>query len=102
MFGLQPTHILIIVVVLVLLFGASRLPEIGRGFGKSIAEFKKGAKEIPEEFNKGIKDDGASGTTMIPNADGSAVSFCINCGAKNPAEAKFCNKCGAALVVAKE
>ncbi len=43
MLGLDnPTHILFILVVLLLLFGAKRLPELGRGLGHSIKEFKGG------------------------------------------------------------
>ncbi|MEW5721109.1 MAG: twin-arginine translocase TatA/TatE family subunit, partial [Chloroflexota bacterium] len=37
-FGLQPTHLLIIVVVALLIFGPSRLPEIGKAMGKTIRE----------------------------------------------------------------
>jgi sec-independent protein translocase protein TatA len=41
--GLEsPTHILLLLVVIVLLFGAKRLPEMGRSLGKGIQEFKEG------------------------------------------------------------
>ena len=36
----NPTHIALIVVVLVLLFGAKRLPEVGRSLGAGLREFK--------------------------------------------------------------
>lgn len=39
-------EILLILVVVLLLFGARRLPEIGASFGKSIKEFKKGLSEV--------------------------------------------------------
>lgn len=43
MLGLDnPTHILLVLVVLLLLFGAKRLPELGRGLGTSLREFKGG------------------------------------------------------------
>ena len=41
MFGLGFQEVLIVLVVALLLFGASRLPEVGRSLGKSIREFKK-------------------------------------------------------------
>lgn len=43
-----PTLIFIILVAL-LLFGPSKLPELGRAFGKTLREFKKGAKEVLED-----------------------------------------------------
>ena len=42
MFGLGVSELLIILVIVVLLFGARRLPEIGSGMGKAIKNFKAG------------------------------------------------------------
>ena len=39
-------ELLIILLIVLLLFGAKRLPDIARGLGKSLHEFKKGLKEI--------------------------------------------------------
>ena len=41
-FGLQPTHLILILVVALLVFGPSRLPEIGRSFGSMLREFQTG------------------------------------------------------------
>lgn len=41
MFGLGVTELFIILVIVVVLFGASRLPEIGKGVGEAITNFKK-------------------------------------------------------------
>lgn len=40
MFGLQPIHIALLVIVAVLVFGPKKLPEFGRGLGKGIREFR--------------------------------------------------------------
>lgn len=40
------TGVLLIVVVALLLFGPSKLPELGRAFGKTLREFKNGAKDL--------------------------------------------------------
>ena len=41
---LQPTHLLIIAVILLVLFGAKRLPELGKGLGEGLKGFKEGIK----------------------------------------------------------
>jgi sec-independent protein translocase protein TatA len=40
----QPTHLLVIAVVLLVLFGAKRLPELGKGLGEGLKGFKEGLK----------------------------------------------------------
>ena len=44
-FGLQPTHLIIIAIVALIIFGPSRLPEIGRSLGKTLREFQNATKE---------------------------------------------------------
>ena len=44
-------ELLVILLIVLLLFGAKRLPEIARGLGRSIQEFKKGVKEIETGVN---------------------------------------------------
>jgi len=52
MFGLGTTEILVIAVLLVVFFGAKRLPEIGEGLGKAIREFRNVKKDLVEEDGK--------------------------------------------------
>ncbi len=49
MFGLGPTELILIAVIILFFFGAKRLPEIGKGIGSSIAEFRKVKKEYRRE-----------------------------------------------------
>ena len=49
MFGVGYQELLLILLILVVLFGASRIPELARSLGTSIKEFKKGAAEVKEE-----------------------------------------------------
>lgn len=41
---LRPTHLLLLVIAALLLFGPSKLPELGRSFGTMLKEFKRGAR----------------------------------------------------------
>lgn len=48
-FGIGMQELLIILLICLLIFGAAKLPEIGRALGKTIKEFKKSMKEIGSE-----------------------------------------------------
>ena len=50
MFGLGMPELLIILVIILIIFGASRLPEIGRGLGKGIKNFRESTSEKPREI----------------------------------------------------
>ncbi len=52
MFGIGMPELMVILLIALLIFGADRLPGIGRSMGKTISEFKKGMKEGEEEANK--------------------------------------------------
>ncbi|GAV24574.1 preprotein translocase [Carboxydothermus islandicus] len=47
-FGWQ--ELLIVLVIALVIFGPSKLPELGKAFGQTVKEFRKGAKEIQEEI----------------------------------------------------
>ena len=42
----SPMHLLIVLVIVILLFGAKKLPELGKGLGSGIKEFKSGISEL--------------------------------------------------------
>jgi len=48
--SLGPFELILIFLAVLLLFGAKRIPEIARGLGKGIREFKTATKEITDEF----------------------------------------------------
>jgi sec-independent protein translocase protein TatA len=52
MFGFGFQELLLILLIVVLIFGTSRIPELGRGLGEGIKNFKKGLKGGDEEQKK--------------------------------------------------
>jgi len=51
MFGLGMPELIIILVIVLVIFGASRLPQLGEGLGKAIKGFKKGISDSPTHDN---------------------------------------------------
>lgn len=52
MFGnLGGTEILLILLLILILFGAKKIPDLAQGLGKGIREFRKAAKDIQEDIN---------------------------------------------------
>ena len=57
MFGIGFQELLVIFLIVLLVFGAKRLPEIGRSLGKTMSEFRKGMKEAENETKKDDESD---------------------------------------------
>lgn len=64
--SIGPVGLLLIVVVALILFGPKKLPELGRAFGRTLREFKEGAKELMKEEEKTNvpPGEGSTGTTV--------------------------------------
>ncbi len=99
-FGIQPIHIVIVVIAALIIFGPRRLPEVGRWVGRSLSEIRKGTQEMTatlrEEMNKASEEE-QQHTIAKPNPAQSISTdrkFCTKCGTPNPADAAFCMKCG--------
>lgn len=79
--GLGMGEIIVIFLVVLLLFGAKRLPEIGSALGKGIREFKSSVREIEGEFKAPLDDkkavrppkkeeEGEEGPRRLTSSDG--------------------------------
>lgn len=55
--GLGWQEILLILLIILLLFGAKRIPEIMRMFGRGVKEFKKGIKEVGHELEESGEEE---------------------------------------------
>ena len=53
-------EILVVLLVVLVLFGAKRLPEIGKGLGKGIKEFRDASKGMAEDVKSGLEGDDAT------------------------------------------
>lgn len=57
MFGIGMPELIIILIIVLIIFGASRLPEIGSGIGKGIKNFKKASQEAQKEIREPKEKD---------------------------------------------
>ncbi|GGG21283.1 twin-arginine translocase TatA/TatE family subunit [Paenibacillus abyssi] len=57
MSGLGVSGVVLLVIVALLLFGPNKLPELGRAFGRTLREFKNGAKDIMDDDDKQDRKD---------------------------------------------
>jgi sec-independent protein translocase protein TatA len=57
MFGLGPQEIILICIVILVLFGAKKIPDLMSGLGKGMREFKKASRDIESEINNASTDE---------------------------------------------
>ena len=55
--GIGGPELMMIMFIVLLLFGADRLPELARGFGKSLREFKKAASGVEDEVRRAMEEE---------------------------------------------
>ena len=56
LFNLGTGEIIVIVLVILLLFGGKKIPELMKGVGKGVKSFKQGLNEVEDEIKKGSDD----------------------------------------------
>jgi sec-independent protein translocase protein TatA len=64
--GLGPTELIIILVIVLVLFGAKRVPEIGASIGKGIREFKRNINDVQRNLDEPDRDQRAD---RLPTGD---------------------------------
>ncbi len=89
---LQPTHLILILVLVLVVFGPGKLPEMGGALGKSLNEFKR-------SMNDASDTDTAGGESEVKAAAAAENPICPSCGRENTAGNQFCGNCGAKIAV---
>lgn len=79
--ALQPIHLIIILAIVLIVFGAGKLPDTFRQLGQGVREFREHSE----------------GKGTAPQTGTAAERFCPSCGAGATATAAFCQKCGKSL-----
>src|SRR5215813_12647135 len=91
MFGLGYQELLIILVIVLVLFGANRLPQLARSLGSSLKEFKKGIDDAQSK----------EATIRPPDADHAATTSaersCSQCKSALAPDWTHCPRCGTAV-----
>jgi sec-independent protein translocase protein TatA len=68
--GLEPWHLVVVLVVVFLLFGAKRLPDTARALGKSLRILKSETKALKEDFKEGAAEgDAQAAQTAARNTE---------------------------------
>jgi sec-independent protein translocase protein TatA len=91
-------ELVIILLVLVMLFGATRLADIGGSLGKGIREFKKNVKDDEEDVPAEAPSTAPAQSVTSNGGEAVAAVKCANCGTLNPMGAKHCTECGVSLI----
>ena len=85
--ALQPGHLVLILIIVLIIFGPGKLTSIGSDMGKAVREFRHSTEgPIEPEAPKTVA---SSASAMTQN--------CASCGAANAVDAAFCGKCGTRL-----
>src|SRR5437773_11459137 len=87
----------LILVIVLLIFGAGRLPDVGGAIGKSVREFRKASKDDDADAHASATANSASSSAAASGMTAPETIFCAECGTKNPRSAQFCAQCGHAI-----
>src|SRR5437773_889192 len=91
-----PFELGLILLIVVLIFGAGKLADVGGAVGKSVREFRKASKDDDADAHASATTNSAS-SSAAPSGMSPETIFCAECGTKNPRSAKFCAQCGHAI-----
>jgi sec-independent protein translocase protein TatA len=88
--ALQPMHLIVVLVIVLLIFGPGKLPDLGRAIGDSMREFKRATSDLAADHS----------STSKLEAQAASSTICEQCKASLPANSRFCGSCGASTEAA--
>jgi len=89
--GLQPGHLIVVLVIVLLIFGPGKLPELGKAVGDGLRELKRASgDEAPPRDSARL----ATTARITPISAAASSHVCPTCGGSMPAADKFCGDCG--------
>ena len=102
--ALQPGHLIVVLVIVLLIFGPGKLPELGKAMGDGLRELKKatGTEEdkdgtVAATTTTAVAAAPATTATVTPISVAAAPHVCPSCRGSVPAGDKFCGNCGASM-----
>jgi sec-independent protein translocase protein TatA len=93
--ALQPGHLIVVLVIVLLIFGPGKLPELGKSLGDGIRELKKATTGEEEPAKASTSTTTATATAAHPGV--ASARLCPSCNNAVSSTDKFCGHCGAAL-----
>jgi sec-independent protein translocase protein TatA len=99
--ALQPGHLIVVLVIVLLIFGPGKLPELGKAMGDGLRELKKATSGEDAARETGTVATTTTTTTAAPAAPVTPISaanrVCPSCRGTVPIGDKYCGNCGAAM-----
>jgi sec-independent protein translocase protein TatA len=110
--ALQPGHLIVVLVIVLLIFGPGKLPELGRAMGDGLRELKKASTDDKDKeadtaaatvtetaavAPSAVAAPVATTATVTPISAAAAPHVCPSCRGSVPAGDKFCGNCGASM-----
>jgi sec-independent protein translocase protein TatA len=106
--ALQPGHLIVVLVIVLLIFGPGKLPELGKAMGDGLRELKKATGTEDKDAGTAaatttaapsatVAAPAATPATVTPISAAAAPYVCPSCRGSVPAGDKFCGNCGASM-----
>jgi sec-independent protein translocase protein TatA len=97
--ALQPGHLIVVLVIVLLVFGPGKLPELGKAVGDGLRELKKATGDNAEKDANQAASTTTAATAPTAGTNGVAAGtrVCSKCNAIVPVGDKFCGVCGNAM-----